>query len=238
MDRFGAKNESARAASTKKGFAVVPNCGLLVLVARTGPTWARLGRKESARSASDCGQITPRGSDSPRSTSVRFTCVNRPERSDEANLCEQYHRKEPHSVDRVAIEHRWRTNQVMALVNAEKIPANSLVSVIIATFNRSNVLKIALQTLRWQTYEHWEAWVIGDCCTDDTEAVVASFNDDRIHFYNLPENFGEQSGPNNEGVSPHSRCQRMGVQSRSHLIQLLSSILGERTASVTSTDRF
>ncbi len=32
-----------------------------------------------------------------------------------------------------------------------------------------------------------------------TAEIVASFKDARIRFYNLPENFGEQSGPNNVG---------------------------------------
>ena len=75
-----------------------------------------------------------------------------------------------------------------------------LVSVIIATYNRSNVLALAIDSVKWQTHTNWELWVIGDACTDDTAEVVAAFNDPRIRFHNLPENIGEQSGPNNEGV--------------------------------------
>lgn len=74
-----------------------------------------------------------------------------------------------------------------------------LVSIITATYNRSNVLAFALESVRWQTYQHWELWVIGDACTDDTEQVVAFFRDPRIHFVNLTHNVGEQSGPNNVG---------------------------------------
>ncbi len=74
-----------------------------------------------------------------------------------------------------------------------------LVSVITATYNRSNVLALAIESVRWQTFREWELWVIGDACTDDTEKVVASFGDPRIHFRNLKDNIGEQSGPNNEG---------------------------------------
>ncbi len=79
-----------------------------------------------------------------------------------------------------------------------------LVSIITATYNRSNVLKLAIESVRWQTFQDWELWVIGDACTDDTEDVVASFDDPRIHFINLKENIGEQSGPNNEGFR-HAR---------------------------------
>jgi glycosyltransferase involved in cell wall biosynthesis len=78
--------------------------------------------------------------------------------------------------------------------------AQPAVSIIVATYNRSNVLRCALETVVGQTFADWEAWVIGDACTDDTEQVVRSFGDPRIQFHNLESNFGEQSGPNNEGV--------------------------------------
>ena len=74
-----------------------------------------------------------------------------------------------------------------------------LVSIITATYNRSNVLALTLASVRWQTFRDWELWVVGDACTDDTEQVVAAFGDARIHFVNLEQNVGEQSGPNNEG---------------------------------------
>lgn len=76
-----------------------------------------------------------------------------------------------------------------------------LVSVIISTYNRSNVLKYAISSVINQTYQHFEIIVIGDHCTDDTEEVVCSFTAPRITFYNLEENFGEQSYPNNVGYS-------------------------------------
>jgi glycosyltransferase involved in cell wall biosynthesis len=82
--------------------------------------------------------------------------------------------------------------------------APPLVSIITATYNRSNVLKLAIESVRWQTLQDWELLVVGDACTDDTEEVIASFNDPRIHFINLKENIGEQSGPNNEGFR-HAR---------------------------------
>lgn len=73
------------------------------------------------------------------------------------------------------------------------------VTVVTATYNRSDVLRWAIESVRRQTYPHWEQWVIGDACTDDTERVVASFADPRVRFHDLPRNVGEQSGPNNEG---------------------------------------
>jgi glycosyltransferase involved in cell wall biosynthesis len=73
------------------------------------------------------------------------------------------------------------------------------VSVIIAAYNRGNVLRYTIESVRWQTLTDWEVWVIGDACSDETESIVREFADPRVHFFNLPENAGDQSGPNNEG---------------------------------------
>lgn len=75
-----------------------------------------------------------------------------------------------------------------------------LVSVVIATYNRSRVLAHAVDSVRRSTLPDWELIVVGDHCTDDTEHMVAAHNDARIVYVNLPRNVGEQSGPNNEGV--------------------------------------
>jgi glycosyltransferase involved in cell wall biosynthesis len=75
------------------------------------------------------------------------------------------------------------------------------VSIVVATYNRSNVLALAIESAIAQTHEDWRMHVVGDACTDDTEAVVASFGDDRISFVNLAVNHGDQSIPNNHGVA-------------------------------------
>jgi glycosyltransferase involved in cell wall biosynthesis len=74
------------------------------------------------------------------------------------------------------------------------------VTVIIATYNCSHTLKCALASVRDQTYKDFEVWVVGDCCTDDSEQVVAAFNDSRFNWTNLSHRVGTQSGPNNEGL--------------------------------------
>jgi glycosyltransferase involved in cell wall biosynthesis len=74
------------------------------------------------------------------------------------------------------------------------------VTVIIQTYNRSNILPYCIGSVLWQTFSDWELLVMGDGCTDDTAAVVARFADPRIRFVNLDPRVGDQSGPNNEGV--------------------------------------
>ena len=73
-------------------------------------------------------------------------------------------------------------------------------TVIIATYNWSSVLRYAIHTTLWQTYKNIELLVIGDACTDDSEQVVDSFADPRVRWHNLPENRGNQFGPNNAGL--------------------------------------
>src|SRR5579885_2894378 len=78
--------------------------------------------------------------------------------------------------------------------------AAPVVSVITATYNSSRTLRLALSSLRAQTFSYWDAWVIGDGCTDDSESVVASFQDPRLHWVNLEHNRGSQAFANNEGL--------------------------------------
>jgi glycosyltransferase involved in cell wall biosynthesis len=85
----------------------------------------------------------------------------------------------------------------MVMVNR----APPVVSVVISTFNWSSVLRYAITSVLAQSFEDFELIVVGDCCTDDSEAVVKSFDDPRIRWHNLAEHAGGQFGPNNQGVA-------------------------------------
>ena len=73
------------------------------------------------------------------------------------------------------------------------------VTVVMAAYHRPEVMGFAIRSVLDQTLSAWELLVVGDHCTDSTEDVVRSFRDSRIRFYNLPQNAGDQSGPNNVG---------------------------------------
>lgn len=75
-----------------------------------------------------------------------------------------------------------------------------LVTVVIATHNRSNVLVHAIESVRRQTMQAWEVIVVDDGSTDDTLGVVEAFGDPRIRAIEMGQNFGEQSAPNNVGA--------------------------------------
>lgn len=75
------------------------------------------------------------------------------------------------------------------------------ISIVTATFNSSHLLKYAIASVLRSDYENWELLVIGDHCTDNTEACIAGFNDRRIRFTNLAVNSGQQAVPNNVGIA-------------------------------------
>lgn len=80
-------------------------------------------------------------------------------------------------------------------------PSTPLVTVVIATYNRADTLKYAIESVLWQTYANFELWIVGDHCTDHTEEVVGQYlHDSRVNWYNMPVNSGYQSKPNNEGI--------------------------------------
>jgi glycosyltransferase involved in cell wall biosynthesis len=79
--------------------------------------------------------------------------------------------------------------------------ARPAISVIIATYNRTHTLRHAVQSVCNSSFSDWELIVVGDACTDDSAECVASFNDPRIRFVNLPDHTGHQSGPNNHGIA-------------------------------------
>lgn len=75
-----------------------------------------------------------------------------------------------------------------------------IVTVIIPTYNSSGTLKLTLETVLLQDFINYEVWVVGDGCNDDSETVIESFGDDRVHWVNLPANSGTPSAPRNEGL--------------------------------------
>lgn len=57
------------------------------------------------------------------------------------------------------------------------------VSVILPTFNRGEYLERAIRSVLAQTYQDWELIIWDDGSTDQTEELVRSFRDKRIHYF-------------------------------------------------------
>ncbi len=104
-----------------------------------------------------------------------------------------------------SVSDRARTAGATArlVVNAHRRPRLQrapLVSVVIATYNWSSVLAHAVRSALAQRYPSLEVIVVGDGCTDGSEAVVRAIGDPRVRWDNLERNSGSQSLPNNRGI--------------------------------------
>lgn len=73
------------------------------------------------------------------------------------------------------------------------------------------MLPFSIGSVLRQTFADFEVLVVGDGCTDDSQAVVEAIEDERVRWIDLQPNSGHQSTPNNEGLK----------QARGHLIAYL-----------------
>lgn len=60
---------------------------------------------------------------------------------------------------------------------------NELVSIVLPTFNRAQLIGRAISSVLTQTYQNWELLVIDDGSTDETSSLVSSFGDSRIRYF-------------------------------------------------------
>ena len=77
--------------------------------------------------------------------------------------------------------------------------ATPLVSVIIPTYNQAHYLVRALQSVLDQTYINWEAIVIDNYSTDNTDEVMADFADPSVTYLKIHNN-GVIAASRNEGI--------------------------------------
>lgn len=71
-----------------------------------------------------------------------------------------------------------------------------MISVIIPTYNRSELIKRAIFSVLNQTYTDFEVIVVDDCSVDDTEKLVVSINDGRIRYIKLETKSGAPAARN------------------------------------------
>lgn len=67
---------------------------------------------------------------------------------------------------------------------------NDLVSIIMPSYNTANYIAESIASVRRQTYTNWELIIVDDCSSDNTDAVVAGFDDSRIRYLKNEVNSG------------------------------------------------
>ena len=67
---------------------------------------------------------------------------------------------------------------------------NGLVSIIMPSYNTANFIGETIKSVLEQTYKNWELLIVDDCSTDNTDEVVARYNDERITYMKNLKNSG------------------------------------------------
>ena len=78
--------------------------------------------------------------------------------------------------------------------------SNSLVSVIITTYNRIATLPRAINSVLKQTYTNLELIIVDDGSNDGTDKYIEQLNDSRLKYIRLGKNLGP-AGARNAGVN-------------------------------------
>ena len=77
------------------------------------------------------------------------------------------------------------------------------VSVIVPTYNRSGLLKNAINSILNQTYQNFEIIIIDDCSTDNTLEIVKQMKDKRIKYFKNEVSL-KATGSRNKGIENSS----------------------------------
>lgn len=72
-----------------------------------------------------------------------------------------------------------------------------LVSIVMPTYNRANLIGRAIKSVLDQKYKNWELIIVDDGSADDTNLIVSKFDDARIRYLKLDTNKGVSGARNN-----------------------------------------
>lgn len=85
-----------------------------------------------------------------------------------------------------------------------------LISVILPTYNRAHLLRRSIDSVLNQTHRHLELLVIDDGSTDDTQALLSSYRDDRLKVLS-PGRLGSAGRARNVGLQ-HAKGEWIAFQ--------------------------
>jgi O-antigen biosynthesis protein len=85
----------------------------------------------------------------------------------------------------------WQHND-----SAENSKSQPLVTVIIPTYNRADLVKGAIESVLAQSYSQWELLVVDDASTDETSTILQGMSDERIRYIRHSQNRGGSAARN------------------------------------------
>ncbi|CAN5545558.1 glycosyltransferase [soil metagenome] len=66
----------------------------------------------------------------------------------------------------------------------------AILTVLMPVYNAERFLRMAMESILHQTFTDFEFLIIDDCSTDSSVAIIQSYNDPRIRFYQNEKNLG------------------------------------------------
>jgi glycosyltransferase involved in cell wall biosynthesis len=84
------------------------------------------------------------------------------------------------------LEYALQVWSVMAYVHSAEVAQGPLVSVVMATRNRSGYVWHAVESVLAQSYPTWELLAVDDGSDDDTYEVLRAMDDDRVRRFRTP----------------------------------------------------
>lgn len=103
------------------------------------------------------------------------------------NVYESYYKKLKDKSPKIIDTERKIKNSQLAknyILNSE------LVSIVMPTWNRGEIISESIQSVLNQSYQNWELLICDDGSTDNTSFVVQGFKDKRIKYFKLEKNNG------------------------------------------------
>ncbi|WP_112182164.1 MULTISPECIES: glycosyltransferase [Paraliobacillus] len=82
--------------------------------------------------------------------------------------------------------------------NIYNLKNEPLISIIMPTYNRGDVLDQSIKSVLEQSYTNWELLICDDGSTDNTEKTIAKYMDSRIRYFKLP--WGGAAKARNHGL--------------------------------------
>lgn len=73
------------------------------------------------------------------------------------------------------------------------------VSIITPSYNSSKFIHQTIESVLNQTYQNWEWFIVDDCSKDNSNEVIESFKDERIHLVKMDKN-GGAARARNKGI--------------------------------------
>lgn len=93
-------------------------------------------------------------------------------------------------VDKNEYEQKQQMAKKILIENDDIEREAGLVSIIMPSYNTAPYIKQTIQSVLDQTYINWELIIVDDCSTDNTNEVVDTIKDCRIHYLKNEKNSG------------------------------------------------